>query len=92
MAGTIDALGNALVCPQQLNYNNKWNTHIALQVEWIRFKRELKTGFANFSERLLETILKGPEINDLCVSKKVDELVLPKVMILNMTIRYEQHK
>lgn len=42
-------------------------------------------GFANFTERLLETILKRPEINYLCVSKKVDELVFPKVMILNMT-------
>lgn len=81
----MEALGNALVCPQQLNYNNKWNTDIALQVKWIRFKMELNTGFANFTERLLETILKGAVINYRCVSKKVDELVFPKVMILNMT-------
>lgn len=46
---------------------------------------ELNTGFPNFKERLLETILKGPVINYLCVTKKVDELLLPKAMMLNMT-------
>lgn len=61
----MENLRNGLVCPQQLNYNNKLNTHIALQVKLIRFKMELNIGFAIFTERLLETVLKGPVINHL---------------------------
>lgn len=45
---------------------------------------ELNTRFANFTERLLETTLKGAVINYLCASNNIDELVFPRVMMLNI--------
>lgn len=58
-----------LVCPQQLNYNNKLNTHITLQVKWIRFKMELYTGFASFTERLTDYYKRGSNILPVFLKK-----------------------
>lgn len=88
---TREALGNAVVSLQQLNYKNRWSIQIALQVNWIRFKMELNTGFANFTEILLDYLKWCSNKLSLCFWKH-RWISLSQGYDVKYNRRYKQHR